>query len=941
MVGMLSLSGLLMEGGRLQLARQELEAATISSALSMLAGHDEYLNDRFGLLALEGELANEIQFLEFLGSNVNESGGNIARTLSIVSFGFEGLYSLANARVLQRQILEYYKYRGPANIAREFLYIDEILELFFNALPDSESTISGLDELAENAEELIESINEIYDFLVTIQILDRAITGIYGGAGLPHLWNEHEVNDPEVKVAVNNVVVPNFMESYNELRNAIQEKVDFMQEPEPPEPVQETDPAPLASLTSLNSFEYLLLTARDGGFLDGAGIVDEDEPIELSSDQALQSLSYFGISDEVSRSDFFDQLNIELMTRGLEEISPSTITRLNDVLSAIQSAIRWKEANNARQEWLQRMEQFDAAINQAVDNYLNACRKVYGFLGLYERRLVGLVGYIDNAIEAFEAFDGNSLFGDGEDDFSTIIYELTTFRSEITDAGENSGAGNPEAGRAHLANQINFFENFTSDMVGLNFLITRDTPLSSEGMTDNRYYMDSLRVLNLLGQFDELEVDEDTGFGFTIWQLMEFFKHLFIDLGIAVGETIHPIPKIFDPNFTVRLESETTRWLPSNNQPEYITDADMSEVISRIEEAQLLLPQYASVIDQVNPLHQVAEWYRGVQIEENLDKVTEALGFLVTHIHHFTNPIGWIVLLVRLQDVIQYARDFYRGMKFIINNFAEVYEHVRNSLVHGFLLNTYAVQMFPNRMTPVGEITDRRGSPGDGPNQAFAGAHVEYIIRGEPCEITNQTSAYWRIFILRMLDNIRTMIRCKEVKGLLAKANKFAIIVFPIWLFAETHIDMNLLIRRGQSIPILKGAMITSLTGLKYNVFTTVCKRNIPRFDRIYNLFVNQKINVKPLIPVITPKMYYVDYLWFFLTFVSKRDKVMRMGDLIQMEMRFGPDGNPDFLLGEAYTYVRVESHARFSSVLPIISLGNEQINRRGWGIRSTKYVGY
>ena len=932
MVAMLSLSALLMEGGRFQLARQDLEAATISAALSMLAGHDEYLNERFGLFAMDNDLSNHAQFRQFLDYNANASGNGLARTVNITDTSFEGMYSLANPRVLQRQILEYYKYRGPAHIANEMLYIDKILDFFLDSLPNAANALYDLDRMADAADDLYDSLRGIYDFLVSIQMLNRGITGDPRGGGnaFPHNWHELSVSNFFVRNAMGTTVNPSFIASYEALRAAIQEKIDHMQD-EPEDPGY--DPAPLADLPSLRAFEHLLIATR--GFLGDTGIIDEDEPIGLSGGQALQSLSHFGISNETSRRDFINRLNDELWARNLREISPTNISTLNDVvILSVESAIQWEEDNAEREAWIQEIGRLDLAINQAVVNYRNACRDIHDLLFTYMLSSSALVDNVDAAIKAFEALDDNTLFGDEGDDFTEIINELEEFRRLIPER-----RGNPVAGRDFLwDDQIRYFNfYFCVDMIDGDFTIDENTPLSSVrmNMTTHQYYMDISYVLNLLSHLDNLEVSDNRTDGVTIWDMLG----LFIDM---LAEMVHPIPKTHTPNFTVRLESPTTSLLPSNIvQHEYNTEADREAVDLMLRGAQSILPQYAGMIDKSNPLHLVALGQDGIRMERAINQVTGALAFLRDRMEDL-RELRWIRLLLAMRDLLYHARNFSAGMTYIATNITTFRTHVLQSLGHGILLNTYAVEMFPNRLSSVGTITNRRGSPGmGGAHQAFAGAHAEYIVIGGYCERSNQSAVFWRIFILRMLDNIRVMFMCTFVKGILKKANVFSVILFPLWLYFETQLDMNLLIRRGQGVPALKGQVILSPKGLAYAVLGD--ETAIAGTLTAYRFFMYQEIGVKALRlgPISAPKMKYKDWLWFFLVFVSNQTKVLRMGDLIQMEARFGSEGNPNFLMRRANTYVRVGSSATFQSVLPVISLGDNQINNRGWGIRTRKYVGY
>ena len=88
----------------------------------------------------------------------------------------------------------------------------------------------------------------------------------------------------------------------------------------------------------------------------------------------------------------------------------------------------------------------------------------------------------------------------------------------------------------------------------------------------------------------------------------------------------------------------------------------------------------------------------------------------------------------------------------------------------------------------------------------------------------------------------------------------------------------------------------------------------------------------------------YTDYISFALWLVPNSNKLLRVADLIQTEMRYRQKyvnrETASFLMQNQYTYARVEANAKFNSILPIISLGSNS-NLNGIGISSIKYVGY
>ena len=133
LTGVLSLGAVLVEGSRYQDARKQLEEASVNSALSLLAYYDSDLMSRFGLYGVDAESVASDVFLEYLLFNSDNSSdgvysaNNISKLYNVTTGEYELKYDLANYQVLKRQILEYEKYRAPANAVSDMLDVDKLI----------------------------------------------------------------------------------------------------------------------------------------------------------------------------------------------------------------------------------------------------------------------------------------------------------------------------------------------------------------------------------------------------------------------------------------------------------------------------------------------------------------------------------------------------------------------------------------------------------------------------------------------------------------------------------------------------------------------------------------------------------------------------------------------------------------------------------------------
>lgn len=318
-------------------------------------------------------------------------------------------------------------------------------------------------------------------------------------------------------------------------------------------------------------------------------------------------------------------------------------------------------------------------------------------------------------------------------------------------------------------------------------------------------------------------------------------------------------------------------------------------------------------------------------------------------------------------------------------------------IYNNILVNTYATKMFSNRTSRVKDTTMlgvklkdiARGKPNSSIREevrslientpsfsflkgtslskntdyAFAGAEAEYVFAGGRSEIDNQRIVGLCIMIIRMLSNIPAVFTNKYAVDAMAAVGPFAPLVFILFWIGETAMDMFFL-SNGVAVPLVKiGDMcFLSAEGVK-NIAAKIKElgKEFDQklfFDKLSKIIVgegsanknlkietNKKTSKKELIykgandslKATIKKLIEFDYeehLWLLLCFVSNKTKVRRIGDLVQMEMN-ARDGNNNFKLSEAYTYVRVQSKVNFRPLIPVPGLSDSI------GLQSIKYVGF
>ena len=253
------------------------------------------------------------------------------------------------------------------------------------------------------------------------------------------------------------------------------------------------------------------------------------------------------------------------------------------------------------------------------------------------------------------------------------------------------------------------------------------------------------------------------------------------------------------------------------------------------------------------------------------------------------------------------------------------------------LLNSYIAGYFPNKnFTVEGYMGSAKGKAVTGvSNSAFAGACVEYAFSGNSSETNNQKSAYDYIIATRLVSNLYSTIMNSSSFN---ESNACSVAAHIAWAYYETCVDAELLFRYNAIVPLSKANMILPINSVS-SVNSAFASKDFVSGMKSLGIFNGEKFTVKGY-----DNTNYRDALAFALWFVPNSDKMLRVADLIQLEMRYRQQyvekSSATFLLSEQNTFCRAKCVGNLNSILPVISLGNSE-NIKGTQIQSIKYVGY
>lgn len=1004
LTGVLSLSALLVEVNRYQEAKQQIEEASVNSALSLLAFFDSDLESRYGLYGIDSETISADTFLNYLlfnsdGSDSDVYGGNnFSKLYNVTSGEFELKYDLANYQVLKRQLLEYEKYRTPLNIASDMLDVDKMIK---ELKKNIEKAIPGL----ENMLKICDSIAEIAEALKALYCLNKDIEQLQltinsgGDNGIVETFDNYFGQAWE---AVEGLFSdedwpshdPSYIQAYNAFKDAVNSKVEYMKTtPAPPDP----GPKPTADVDGLytsyqnasNAYNdaallrNLMEAAKTLGYSDSTGVVNATKKISdlldknaTNKDISKDDLQKFNLTENSTRSEFFEKINDKLgsilgsekkLTEYTEESLTAALTELTVKVNSLYADMQnknsayttannelnsWNTKNEAYKAYNQKLTEYNGSIDSTKSTLLEVIGVVAGELSSYKSSIAKVSSSLDKASEALDTIDevnkgSHSTDEDTQPDFFTEI------KSQITIKEEEK----PDNGIAFLNGQRDKLNSLNAESINSSYNFDNEFN-TGDLLHDSSYYMTNTQLCGYVAELVAFNLLKD------MVQLINILKAVW-----QLVKVVQPFPSTYNWDCVVTLNSSTTDLLPSRinggaGTTESSNPDDISDIEAMLAEAKEMLGSaYQNDINAVDPNIRLEEAELTAEVSTRISRLSTNLSKLATGgtTSSLLEKTTWnfISTVFSLLDLVPTLVEIIDDLIFVAQHIGDAIQILLSSMGENFLLNQYAIDKFPNRTTDKdgnkqnNEISGWSGElrtyfPDNSKAvQTFSGAQVEYVIGGSYSEIENQQKCFWSIFAIRALNNVFGVLTDEVAMDLISASSIAAPLVFILWVYLESNIDMNMLVS-GMEVPLIKTEIILSPQTLMDNVekictaFEDIDEEKAKEQELSYAAMKVDNVTKQLLDVDGLFDMKYENYLWFFLFFTPNQTKVMRIADLIQMEMRYKKySKGTSFELQNLHTYVRCEAEGTFNSILPVISLGDNSINNRGFKVGCVKYVGY
>lgn len=220
----------------------------------------------------------------------------------------------------------------------------------------------------------------------------------------------------------------------------------------------------------------------------------------------------------------------------------------------------------------------------------------------------------------------------------------------------------------------------------------------------------------------------------------------------------------------------------------------------------------------------------------------------------------------------------------------------------------------------------------------FDNGEVEYVFGGNKSEGVNEAIVYSWIYGTRLANNMVAVYTNPTAKaeclalaamssaltGGFVPVSVFKWIYIAAWAAGETALELTYLIDDGYRVPLIK---------TKRNLF-------IDSFGSIASaVSEGTRENLLKANSGSALDVCYEDYLLMLMCFVGRETRLLRVADLIEMNMN--ERGNKDFKMSEAYTYVHADTTVKMNHLFQKVKQFENSYSTSSLSLSNEIYQGY
>lgn len=880
LIPIMSLSSLMIEIGRAVSAKAIVKEAENSSVMSLLASYEQVLLEDYGVLGAHVENDEQLNedFLKYMNFNSDNDGDNanaFSSVYNIKECSVDGVYKLADAKVLMHSLLESGKYTQAYAIADKFLDIsgllDEVFEkIGFGAIKDKLNGIKNKIHKAANVLAMMDSLRRTYDSIYELLKKGGSIEALHNKIG-------------GLVTAID--AKKQFEEDHNCDENGI--------------------PQPAPDSTGYDNTNNIYGALKEI-FAEIEADEDLDKPVAENAKQYLYKLdiswSYTENNEEktYTNREILDSLCKKYDEYGIEfhegDWNKDNVESSRDSAEDVKNTKKSELTNN--NDYYKEIVGINKDINSAINKVRLQIMTVKDDVDSYSSQL-------NSAIHCIVEFKGGDTDeADSVDNAESVDNAASKVNGALSKLCEYSGKYVEEVDNA-LVGADRILGDLDCNETAARIWKSWSNSVICGGAS---YLIE--RILNY-GELKNLieDLDEPSNWTGNFWSMLKAIGKL--------ANVLKPWPSLNNSDDDVEMTGTNANIRLGNTD---LSNGPLDAVINRD------ITNINSKIDFGNDIvagrtEELTQHHYTNDPTDNGSDLLNSLMTLAKSIKNLVDSIGGLIT-GKITDICKNIGNVASSIGNIFGSLVGVIGNIMNiaisSAYNNIMLTQYALGHFKNRLSDEGnEKSDAY--------PVFHRGELEYIFIGNTSEKTNENSVAMIIFTYRLINNLIAVLTDANAMKIISACNFLAPVVAIVWIYYETCIDSNMLFVAKTEFSVIKSHLWISVDTLKEigDAFEDLEEDATPEetLDAIAD-----KIGDDNNIPGLN--FGYVDYIVLLMSLMSNTTKTQRIGDLIQWHVR--NKTSSDFLLRKTYTTFRAETKATLNPLLPIINLSETHQNGVG-----------
>ena len=911
MVPFASIAGALVNSARINSSVAIFDEALCSASNSTLGTYDNFLRERFGLLAMDQNTASggsgysaqqliQDTFSKYMDKNINV----LSNTYDTSTVSATGVYPLADTDVLLSQIYEAGKYTVPAKLVTDGISLEDIL----NALTKDLSSVTSLFDSISSGNSIVDKVDNCDEKFTALS--DKLENLNENKTNYDNAYNDFKdaVNKYNSLIDEINQKRIEIQGQIDELNTAIKEeeekfKIAKDKVPELSKQIEELENEKDANGNAVDNKEKIKKIEDDN-----KDTLKDYLEIKNSIKEKKNSLKEKqGDYDNVENS-YIDKLNSE--RNNVENKKDDYASKIDSCASSIKSA--------------------GNAIIDAQDSIIQLQKAMNSFaVDISKQMSVSQKEQIDNTIKDYEKKRdtaknaGNTISENYYNDEISKLKEdkINIDNNDLLDKDVITSSSVAVSTIKMFAEQDykSQFSLLYSSFIELRNKVNNEYNIVSENkkMDDtSSYYIADIKDMLTSEQIEELQKNlSDEICSSSLFTLMKTI--------ISFAKALLKISLDYDPELTATINEDyyntTIGGLPSKKSR---IEGSIYSLKSPYQDEDKKLSDYfkTEINSYLNSLNATGSI-------SNMDNVVGKLFSALDTLNECGDTSNWHWNNV-WSNLKKLGKATYDILDLVVQLKEKTFEVMATAIGEKFLLSGYIAYNIPNRTTYTGSgllgkvySLPNAGSAKQG--YAFYGAETEYILNGSYSETDNQATTVQMIMAIRLLFNIYTVFKNQEIAAIASEAGAATfgigtVVVYMLYLIAEPMLD-TVILANGGSVELKKDIAYLTPTGIVSLIGKlTTLKLNDTQKNDIYTQAVDIS-GAQGLNPTYSPSeankivdalnsINYTQMLIIIMLFSNSNALINRLADVIQMEASYNAATRIDsyvFDLDKSFTYLR------------------------------------